>query len=60
MQHARQTISIPATEEIAQQVQVVRDHYDNAITAHKVLTRAAELGLELLACDPGKLAKVTP
>jgi len=60
MMYARQTVSLPATDAVNRQIEVVREHFAHAVTAHKVLTRATQLGLELLAADPAKLTETKP
>ena len=40
---------------VNRQIEVVREHFAGAVTAHRVLTRAVQLGLEVLAAEPTKL-----
>ena len=48
----RHPVSVPASELVEQQIATVRQHYLDAVSTHRVLVRAAELGLELLAQKP--------
>ena len=57
MQTARQTVSIVNTEALAEQIKTVREHFGNAVTVHRVLARATELGMRLLSSEPEKLSK---
>jgi len=49
---ARHSVSLTATDTTHEQIETVRRHYHEAVSPHRVLTRAAEIGLQVLAAEP--------